>query len=233
MIKRVFLAFIVTSCLLLIACGDDPPPTEASVAPEPEVVAPEEQPGEVPEQPATEPTLAPGRPEVTERPSPTDFIRQLVEGGGVADPERVSATLFQLQSVPAGNGESYLFSFEDSNGQFTVACTMHTVLVPTEVSYETTTAPFVRCVPQTFADPISMFSSFSIDEAGGPADVVFGQIYSPDVVAIRVFFDGGDSVAVIGGGGYQANIPTGASGITVTAYDAQGGTLFNGTPLVN
>ncbi len=217
----------------LAACGpEEPAPTEP---PNGEVTEVAEQPVE----PTTEaelpsePTLENQLEEEDGLPTPTNFIRQLVEAGGVADPERVSATLLQLQSVPAGNGESFLFSFEDSNGQLTVRCTMHTVLVPAEATYEITTAPFVRCVPQTFADPISMFSSFSIDEIGAATDVVFGQIYSPDVVAIRVFFDGGDTVAVIGGGGYQANIPSGASNITVTAYDAAGGTLFNGTPQLN
>lgn len=192
-----------------------------------------EQPVENPEEQPVEPTTAPEVEPVAERPSPTDFMRELIQTGGALNPELVNATLFQLQSVPAQNGESYIFSFEDSNGSVTVACTLHTVLVPTETSYETLTSPFVRCVQQNFGDPISVFSSFSIDEAGEAVDVVFGQVYSVDVVAIRVFYDGGDSVAMISGGGYQANVPSGAANITVTAYDADGGTIFNGTPQIN
>jgi len=225
-LKKFVFVTLIALTLLLSACGRRQ--TESAEAPV------EEQPGaDVPAENSGDPAPA-ENPEVIEPAiiTPAEFVRdRLLESGQVGSPDLVAATMFLMQAIPVGAVDSYIFSYEDAVGSVSVKCTIHTIMRTISDTYEITTAPAVECVPAQFADPISIFKSFGVDENSSPTDVIFGQVYTAEVVAIRVLFEDGEANALIAGGGYQVNLPSGATGVTITAYDESGGVVFNGTPV--
>lgn len=141
----------------------------------------------------------------------------------VADPERMQATLIQLMSVRVAGGESVVFQFETELNGILLKCSGHAVarLDGTVYSVSDEYAALACGSPQP-GTSITAHQGLGIDLNGNEVGVVFGEIYSADVVAIRAFFDGGESVATISGGGYYAAVPVGAANVRAHAYDGSG-----------
>ncbi|HEC21884.1 MAG TPA: hypothetical protein ENI95_03085 [Chloroflexi bacterium] len=198
----------------------EPTPTSAPAPTEPPVEEP------TPEEAEPSPTAAPEEPP----PAPIDAIRETVLTRA-SDPEVVSATLYQLMSVPVPGGESVVFHFEDALGAARVGCSGHAVVSqPEEGTAYTVQGISVFCGPTSIAEPITAYPSQGTDPEGQPATVIYGEIYDEAVVAVRVFYDGGEVNALIIGGGYQAMLPPDATGVVVRAYDAEANVLFEGVP---
>lgn len=220
---------------MLSACGGGDTPTEEAAAPAEEVAA-EEQPVEeqpVEEQPtveapAEEPTEAAV---VEEAPSaaPIDVLRETLIAH-VANPELVGATLFQLMSDPVPNGESMVFHFENQVGETNVGCTGYArAQLQDDGSYAIVEETInISCRPVSSTVPITHFAAESIDVSGQPVLVVFGEVYTADVVAIRIFAGDTQANSLISGGGHFATLPIDSTGVVARAYDANGEQIYEG-----
>lgn len=200
----------VTTAAPLDQDAAEPTPTTAPTA-----VPPTEEP------PASTPTEEAAGPEEFS-PSALDAILSVVlERANDAD--RVASTLYLLMSVPVPGGESAVFHFEDTLSGVEVGCSGHALLQAAgDGSTYDVAGISAACHQLAVGKPVTAYPSQAIDEQGEAVFVVYGEVYDESVVAIRVFYEGGEGVAVISGGGYQAMLPFDAAGIVVRAYDAGG-----------
>ncbi len=211
--------------LILSACGG--PATTAAPVEEPPLPTdvPTEQPTEAPPTATPEPTVR-----TAPLPGTLDPIREAVLTRA-SDREMVAATLYQLMSIPVAGGESVVFHFEDTLGATKVACSGHALLRLGEDGTTYEVVGIATTLTQIDIDtPITVNPSKGVDQAGQEVVVVYGEVYDEAVVAIRVFYTGGQINAVISGGGYQAMLPVDASGVNVVAYDVGGSVLYESAP---
>jgi hypothetical protein len=211
--------------LILSACGGPATTVAPTEVPPPPTDVPTEQPTEVP------PTMTP---ELTVRTAPLpgtlDPIREVVLTRA-SDGEMVAATLYQLMSIPVADGESVVFHFEDALGATNIACSGHALLRLGEDGTTYEVAGIAAACGQIDVDtPITVYPSKGVDQAGQEVVVIYGEVYDEAVVAIRVFYTGGQANAVISSGGYQAMLPVDASGVNVVAYDVGGSVLYESAP---
>lgn len=232
---HLYLILGLSISLTLSACGGGDTPTEEVAAPVEEVAAEapaEEQPVEeqpAVEEPATEPE-APAEAEVVEEAPPAAPIEVLREAlaANVANPDLINATLFQLMSIPAANGESMVFHFENQVGETNIGCTGYALAkLQDDSSYALADETVnISCRPVTSIEPITHFSSTSIDETGQPVLVIFGEVYSADVVAIRISAGDTQVNSLISGGGHFATLPIDSTGVVAQAFNAAGEQIY-------
>jgi cell division septation protein DedD len=226
---------VVLAAVVLSACGGGAA-TQASAEPvedratQGEPAPTEEASAEPTVEPTAEPTAEQTAEPVAPLPSASDAILEVLLTRA-SDAKVVAATLYQLMSIPVPGGESVVFHFEDALGAVNIGCTGHALLQLAEdgAAYEVAGIS-ASCGQVEVVEPVTVFDSLGIDENGDGAQVIFGEIYDEAVVAIRVFYAGGQTNAVISGGGYQALLPLDAAEIKVIAYDADGNTLLEGAP---
>ena len=224
MLRRILFSFVVFGIILVLsACGANvttPPPAQQPEAetqpPAPTATAQAEQTPVETLAPAIDP-FAPVADAVLSR---------------VQDTQLGMASLFRLLSQPFEGGEIIVFQFQDSVGEETAYCTGLAVVLLTGEVY-TVSDISVACTRERPTDPITAFTPSGptayVGEGETPALVVFGEIYSADVVAIRVFdTEGADFAAQISGGGWFAALPPEAEVNEVVAYNEAGEAIFTG-----
>lgn len=215
MLKRALFSFVVLILILMLsACGAanaTPAPTQQ---PEPETAPPQASLTPPPTTEATPDTLTLIRDAVAER----------IGGPG----GRAYASTFVLLGQPVEGGEAVVFQFEADAQGSTAYCTGFAVTAPPEVNDLT-----AQCTLERPTTPITAFAFptpvANMGQGGAAAQVAFGEIYSEEVVAIRVFdVEGGNAPAQISGGGWFATLPPEAAPVEAAAYDADGVELYRG-----
>ncbi len=215
---HLYLILGLSIALTLSACGGgDTTPTEEAAPPtvEEQVVEPEV------------PTEAPPTTVAATPLPPIEVLREAL-AANVANPDLINATLFQLMSIPAANGESMVFHFENQVGETNIGCTGYALAkLQDDGSYaladETVS---ISCRPVTSIEPITHFAWTSIDETGQPVLVIFGEVYSADVVAIRISAGDTQVNSLISGGGHFATLPIDSTGVVAQAYNAAGEQIY-------
>ena len=162
-------------------------------------------------------------------PPAADAILQVVLERAQA-PDRVTATLFPLLTLPVAGGESVVFHFEDAYGEAVVGCSGHASVALTADGTREVTSISAGCGPTAVETPITVYPSRGVSASGEEVAVVYGEVYSADVVAIRVAYEGGEAVATIGGGAWIAELPLTATGALARAYDAAASVLYEAAP---
>ncbi len=224
---RFFMGVCVVA-VLLAACGGGEGTGDSTPLPVPET----ETPSPIPTVETTEAPSAPAEvPDATEGPppSPLDAILEVLLTRA-ADKDVVAGTLYQLMSVPVVGGESVVFHYEDAFGAVNVGCTGHALVLLADGGLYEVQGISVSCGSTVASAPITIFTSEGISANGEAVTIVYGEIYDARVVAIRLFWDGGETNALISGGGYHAEVPLFTTAITARAYDADGELVHEGVP---
>lgn len=224
---------IVLITLMLSGCGggmaattEAPPAVEEPPTEEPTTEAP-------PTEPPTEEPVEPTPTEAAQPPPPEsmELVREAILKQAT-NVDMAGFTLFQLMGVPLATGESVIFHYEDLVGETAVGCSGHAVITLT-ADGETygLNVLTIFCGPTMVETPITIYPSDGVDASGQPVLVIYGEVYSEDVFAIRLFYSGdGTTNAVVSGGGYYAALPLDATEVTVKVYDKEGSLLYEGVP---
>ena len=204
----------------LVACGgSDPTETAAPAATDPPATE---------EVVLTDASAESTTESVVETPAPLDVIREVVLTRA-EDTARVAATLYQLMSIPVDGGETVVFHWEDQIGEVTVGCSGHAVTNLVNGAFEVAGISG-SCGPTTVETPITIFPSQRVTPTGEALVVVYGEVYSQDVVAIRAFVGEENVPATVSGGAYYVELPVGSIDPIIRAYDADANVLYEGMP---